>query len=182
MGMDVYSEHGVIAQIDDMTRMLRKSDVKKALAGIKEWFETVDKESLWNMGDKPFDEVFADLKKLTEDDAPALNDLISALDNCCVVNGEPSKYGSDDCYVHHPQALEQIWNRIIETTRPGLPSIREVKVFDSVRTNGGNVPHGVACFIFDSDDCHERRLTETGKLLKKAIGHCDPAEWTIVSY
>lgn len=183
MGMDIYSERGVIAQIDDMTGMLRKADVKKALQAIKKWFETVDKESLWTMSqDKPLDEFFAELKNLTEASSPALEDLIAALDACCVVNGEPSKYGSDDCYVSHAQALEGIWNSIIEATRPGLPTLKEVKVFDSGRVNGWDVPHGVACFIFESDDCFERKLTETGKLLKKAIGHCDPAEWTIMSY
>lgn len=180
MGMDIYSEHGVIAQIDDMVGMLRKSDVKKAVAAIKEWFDAADRDSLQTPSGIPFDEFFADLKGLG--DSATLNDLVSALRSCCVVNGEPSKYGSEDCYIHHQEALESIWVAIIEATRPGLPNLREIKVFDSGRVNGWSVPHGVACFIFDPNECFERKLTETGKLLKKAIGHCDSAEWTVMSY
>lgn len=181
MGMDIYSESGVIAQIDQMTGMLRKSDVKKALAALKIWFESVDKNDQWPSGDKPFDEFFAELKKLTEEKSVTLECLVNALENCCVVNGEPSKYGSDDCFVCYSSSLEEIWNSIIEATRPNLPNLKEVRVFDSGRVNGWDVPHGVACFIFEANDCYERILTETGRDLKKAIGHCDVTDWTIMS-
>lgn len=181
MGMDIYSESGIIAGIDEMLGMLRKSDVKKALAALKKWFEEVDSKNFWTMSEKPFDEFFANLKALTESKTTSLEDLKSELESCCVVNGEPTKYGSDDCFVHHQEALCQIWNEIINATRPELPELAQVTVFDSGRVNGWDVPHGVACFIFNSGDCFEKRLTETGKALKKAIGHCSETEWTIMS-
>lgn len=181
MGMDIYSESGVIASIDEMIGMLRKSDVKKIVVALNKWFAKVEKNDLWTVSDKPFDVFFVNLKKLIQSKNPSLEAIKTELESCCVVNGKPSKYGSDDCYVHHDDALCKIWNEIIKVTRPELPELLRVTAFDSGRINGWDAPVGIACFIFNPNDCFEKRLTETGKALKKAIGHCSETEWTIMS-
>ena len=181
MGMDIYSEQGVIADIDDMIGMLRKKDIKEVISVLTEFFDEVDPSKLWTQSDKSFEEFFEPLKALLQEAKPTLEQVTAALRSCCKVNGEPSKYGSDDCYVHWDDALLDIWGRVLGATRPELPDLNEIRVFDSGRVNGWDVPHGIACFIFSDNECYEKVLTETGKALKKAIGHCNSCEWTVMS-
>ena len=90
-----------------------------------------------------------------------------------VVDGEEEVYGADN--------LLEFWQSILSVLRPNLPVLQEVRAFTSNRLEGFGVPTGEACFIFATSDCFERILTEEGKALEKAIGHCDESEWTVVS-
>lgn len=181
MGMDIYSETGVLADIDDMVGMLRKKDVKPALEALADYFDNAKPEEMWTQSKESFTDFFEPLRNLQQMPKPTVEDVAEALRTCCQVNGEPSKYGSDDCFVHWAEAVQQIWSAIIEATRPELPDLTEVRVFDSGRVNGWDVPHGIACFVFSANECFEQKLTEEGKKLKRAIGHCNSSEWTIMS-
>tara|TARA_B100000029_G_C17273271_1_gene850621 strand:+ start:234 stop:734 length:501 start_codon:yes stop_codon:yes gene_type:complete len=166
MGTDVYSESGIIATTDDVIGLLRKKDLKKVI-------EICMDESL-EIGD------LEPLKKINK--KSSIEEVKNVLFECVKVHGKPSKYGNDDCYLENSYQLECLWDSILSDTRPELPSLKEINVFDSPRYNGWNVPLGEACFIFDSTNCFVQTLSEEGQVLKKAIGHCDESEWTIVSY
>lgn len=170
MGMDVYSEKGVIASIDDLVGMLRKKDIPVVADILRSHAEDYRDENIW-----------PEITSLSLATKPTLEQIQEALKSLVVVHGSPSKYGSDDCYLEHDEDLLRLWADIITLTRPELPHLNEARVFDSGRLNGWDVPHGEACFIFSSDECFETRMTEKGKMLKKAIGHCTETEWTIMS-
>ena len=181
MGMDVYSHTGCLVDAAKMTSIIKKKDVKKVSAAIAKFFTKTKADTYWSASEIPFDKFFADLKEFASSDSITLEGLKEKLDQCCLVNGEPSKYGGEDCYVHHADALTALWDVIIGVARPELPDLMEVTVFDSGRMNGWDVPHGTAQFVFNDSDCFELKMTETGKALKKAFGICDKSEWTIVS-
>ena len=167
MGTDVYSESGIIAGIDEMVGLIRKKDLKTVI-------DICENKSL---------ESLADLEPLkTINKKSTIEEVREALLECVKVHGEPAKYGSDECYLENEYAVAVLWGEILSETRPTLPSLNEVRIFDSPRYNGWDVPLGEACFIFNSSDCFIRTLSEEGKALKRAIGHCETTEWTIVSY
>jgi hypothetical protein len=172
MGMDAYSESGIIASTADMLNMIRKKDVKtiKKIAALCREDDTYEN---WEDGRALLASV---------ETAKDLDALKSALERMVIVHGEPSKYGSDDCYIDHADEVLFLWQQIAEETRPELPALNELRVFDSGRLNGWDVPHGEACFIWDDAACFKRVQTDKAVALKKAIGHCEPTEWTIVSY
>ena len=163
MGMDIYAESGVIATISDMVRIIRKKDLRKVINAIEDLTQ-----------DENFDTEVSVSKNST------LEEVREALIDCENIKGEPSKYGGD-CHIENGYELLELWNRIIEVARPELPSLMDVRIFDSGRVNGWDVPHGESCYIFDQDECFETKLSDTGKSLKRAIGHCVQTEWTVMS-
>jgi len=166
MGTDVYAGSGVIATIEDMIKLIRKKDLKKIID---------------ICGDKSLE--IDELEPLkTIDKNSTIEEVRQILLKCVRVHGEPSKYGSDDCYLENEFELQVLWDEIIDKTRPELPSLDQVTLFDSPRYNGWDVPLGEACFIFNSDSCFVKNLSDEGKSLKRAIGHCTETEWTVVSY
>ena len=167
MGTDVYSESGIIAGIDEMVGLIRKKDLKTVI-------DICENKSL---------ESLADLEPLkTINKKSTIEEVRDVLFECVKVHGEPAKYGSDECYLENEYAVVVLWGEILSETRPTLPPLNEVRIFDSARYNGWDVPLGEACFIFDSSDCFIRTLSDRGKALRRAIGHCETTEWTIVSY
>ena len=167
MGTDVYSESGIIAGIDEMVGLIRKKDLKTVI-------DICENKSL---------ESLADLEPLkTINKKSTIEEVRDVLFECVKVHGEPTKYGSDECYLENEYAVAVLWGEILSETRPTLPSLNEVRIFDSPRYNGWDVPLGEACFIFDSSDCFVTTLSDRGKALRRAIGHCETTEWTIVSY
>jgi hypothetical protein len=75
-----------------------------------------------------------------------------------------------------------LFNKLFEACDLDIPYLENVVAFGSARYNGWDVPLGVACFVFSSDQCFVRTLSEEGKNLKKMIGHCQETEWTDISY
>ncbi len=166
MGTDVYSESGIIAGIDEMIGLIRKKDLKTVIdICADETLEVDDLEPLKTIN-----------KKST------IEEVKKALLECVKVHGEPTKYGSDDCYLENEFELTTLWSEILSKTRPTLPTLSRVCLFDSARYNGWDVPLGEACFIFDSRGCFIRTLTDRGEALRRAIGYCETTEWTMVSY
>jgi len=172
VGTDVYTETGVIANTAELVNLVRKKDIRK----IKELAYLCAEDPVfesWDAGKKS-------LLKIA--DATELEEMRERLEDMIVVHGQPSKYGSDDCYLEGAEELLFFWQQILEATRPTLPPLVEARVFDSGRMNGWDVEHGVACFIFRDADCFVQLLTKTGRALERALGHCNKKEWTIVSY
>lgn len=163
MGMDIWSESGVIATTLDMVDMIRKKDLKKVINIMRDFSD-----------DENFNMTFTVSKDST------VEEVKECLNECVRIKGEPSKYGGD-CYLENSYELHELWNKIIEDTRPELPSLMDVTIFDSGRMSGWDVPHGEACYIFDQSECFETKLSDMGKSLKRAIGHCEESQWTIMS-
>jgi len=176
MGTDVYSESGIITGIDEMIGLIRKKDLKTVIDICESGLSAAA------AGNESFS-CLADLEPLkTINKKSTIEEVRDVLFECVKVHGEPTKYGSDECYLENEYAVAVLWGEILSETRPTLPSLNEVRIFDSPRYNGWDVPLGEACFIFDSSDCFITTLSDRGKALRRAIGHCETTEWTIVSY
>lgn len=185
MGMDVYSEHGVLATAEEMLQLVKKSNLKQVKLAIDSfWRGLLDmSKSRRKNGDaeraKEALIYFRTLSDITE--KYTASDVKASLESVIKLHGKPAKYGSDDCYVEQAEMLHNLWCCILETCYPQLPELLEVRVFDSARLNGWDVPLGVVTFIFDANACFEQRMTEEGKALKKAIGHCEEVDWTVMN-
>ena len=99
-------------------------------------------------------------------------------------NGEPAKYDIDT-HVEYSEEVADLFQQIIasysDVMGVDVPALEEVIAWGSARLNGWDVPLGVACFVFDKNECFIQTLSDEGKALKKVIGHCDVTEWTYYS-
>ena len=168
MGADVWHECGIIASIDDMIQLIRPQDLKTLIS-------ICDSESLERLELSEFDHLNTITKNST------IEEVRNALRECVTVHGKPSKYGNDDCYIDDAEGLTFLWAEIISQTRPELPSLIDVTIFDSGRYSGGEVPLGEPCFIFDCTECFIQTLSDRGNALRDALGSCERSDWTIYS-
>ena len=169
MSVNTNSSENVVFQIDDMLGLLKLEHLSDAVK-ICQDFVVVDVtwEKLFNnLNPDPTEENLAQLKQ--------------ALQDVCVVNGEPARYDHDDHYVLFSEALEALWNDLLNLF-PNLPCLEEggVRVFTSYNSNGDEVPIGPACFLFETYELYEKVLTDQGKAIKTAFGSCEFVTWTSI--
>jgi hypothetical protein len=180
MGIDVYSGKGVIADSDEVVRFVNGKNKKIVIQTCQEWYDGVVDEykndpSDWRQ------QVVTDFEGIDKISTKAtIAEVRRALRSVIKVGGEVAKYG--ECYVKHDEYLMELFNKLFEACDLGLPYLDNVTAFGSPRYNGWDVPLGVACFVFSSDDCFVRSLSEQGENLQKMIGHCNETEWTEMSY
>ena len=111
---------------------------------------------------------------------------------CAAVEADPADLAARQAYAlalfavgQNAEAMEQLLESI-RTERGAyadahdveLPYLEEVNAWGSSRYNGYDVPLGVVCFVFDENSCFEKAISQSGKDLKKIIGHCNVTEWT----
>jgi len=173
MGTDVWSESGIIAFTEEVVKIVNGKNKNKVVEICQSFWENISLEEDSDKKDhfKPLQNI-SNKSKISE-----IQEILSSIVN---IDGEPSKYNTD-IEVRYSYELEDLFGSILALC-PDLPELKSITAFGSARLNGYSVPLGVACFIFDSNDCFEQVLTEKGKYLKKVIGHCRETEWTIVSY
>ena len=180
MGIDVYSGKGVIADSDQIVLFVNGKNKKIVIQTCQAWYDNLVSE----YKDDPSDwkqQVVTDFEGISLISTQAtIAEVRRALQSVITVQGEVAKYG--ECYVEHDEYLMDLFNKLFEVCDLGLPYLTNVTAFGSARYNGWDVPLGVACFIFSSDDCFVRSLSEQGENLQKMIGHCDETEWTEMSY
>ena len=87
-----------------------------------------------------------------------------------------------ECYVEGAEFVQELFEKILDVSGFDLPYIQEVTAWGSSRYNGWDVPKGVACVVFISEECYVKTLSEQGMAVKKLLGHCDETEWTEMSY
>ena len=180
MGTDIYSGKGVIADVDDIVRFVNGKNKRTVIKTCQEWYNGILDEYKENPDEwrkqvvDDFDGIYNISTKAT------IAEVRRALQSVVKVEGEVAKYG--DCYVEHSDYLMDLFNKLFEACDLDVPYLENVVAFGSARYNGYDVPLGVACFIFSSNECFVRTLSEEGKNLKKMIGHCDETEWTEISY
>jgi hypothetical protein len=180
MGTDIYSGKGVIADVDDIVRFVNGKNKRTVIKTCQEWYNGILDEYKENPDEwtkqvvDDFDGIYNISTKAT------IAEVRRALQSVVKVEGEVAKYG--DCYVEHSDYLMDLFNKLFEACDLDVPYLENVVSFGSARYNGYDVPLGVACFVFSSNECFVRTLSEEGENLKKMIGHCDETEWTEISY
>ena len=180
MGIDVYGGRGVIADSDEVVRFVNGKNKKIVIQTCQEWYNGVLDEYKENP-DEWRKEVVDDFEGIDKISTKAtIAEVRKALQSVIKVEGEVAKYG--ECYVQHSDYLMDLFNKLFEVCDLDLPYLDNVTAFGSARYNGWDVPLGVACFVFSSDDCFVKVLSEEGENLQKMIGHCDETEWTEMSY
>ena len=180
MGTDIWSSRGIIADESEVVRFINGKNKKIVIQTCQEFYD----ELLDQYKENP-----DEWRKHLVDDFDGIN-LIStkatiaevrkALQSVIKVKGEVAKYG--ECYVENSEYLMDLFNKLFEACDLDIPYLENIVAFGSARYNGWDVPLGVACFVFSSNECFVRTLSEEGKNLKKMIGHCDETEWTEISY
>ena len=180
MGTDIWTGKGIIADESEVVAFINGKNKKLVIKTCQEFYEELldqykEEPEEWRkqLADD-FDGIYNISTKAT------IAEIRRALQSIVKVEGEVSKYG--DCYVEHSEYLMDLFNKLFEACDLDIPYLDNVVAFGSARYNGWDVPLGVACFVFSSDQCFEKTLSEEGKNLKKMIGHCDESEWTDISY
>jgi len=183
MGMDVYNGSGVIATTEQMIDLLKNPDEEEQAEVVFTLLQEVAATDFEGDEDtfKPLNDLadkMAEEEEKPDFKVPAFSEFEKALKACIVISDSYEEKELEGSFM-----LSQLWNCFLETARPDLPALEEARIFDKGgRLEGFDVPKGVPCFIFGSDDCFEKKLSKKGKALEKAIGHCEETEWTSVSY
>lgn len=184
MGVDVYSESGVLATTEDMVSFITGKNKKDVIQICQEFYNDLKHESDQTPDCKWGVERYQFFEALNAIQAKTINDLREVVSSVIQVNGKPGKYDLDTQVLHSEDLLHlfsQIVNSYEKSHDKALPELISVDAWGSARYNGWEVPLGIACFVFDKSVCYEQQLSESGKLLKKVIGHCDVTEWTVYS-
>lgn len=172
MGTDIYSECGIILSKSEIIKIVNGKNKETIIDICQDFYDEIKNDN---------DEIKDHFEKLNKISSKIkIKDLQEILDSLIIVDGQPSKYDTET-NVRYSYCILELFSEIIKTI-PELPSLKDVTAFGSSRLNGYTVPLGIACFIFQSDDCYEKVLTKKGKFMKKIFGHCNETEWTIISY
>jgi hypothetical protein len=179
MGMDIYSGRGVVFTVDEFLKVINGKNKADVVATCIAYSQKLQKEAEqasdhWRT---ELSESFKALRKLKK--TMNLDEIRVIIASIVEVDGEVAKYG--ECYVTKSEYVEGLFDKILDVSGHDLPYIQEVTAWGSGRNNGWEVPKGVACVVFDSDSCFERKLSDQGKAVKKIFGHCDETEWTEMS-
>jgi hypothetical protein len=180
MGTDIYSGKGIIADESEVVRFINGKNKKIVIQTCQEFYdELLDqyKENPDEWGKHLVDD-FDGINLIST--KATIAEVRKALQSVIKVKGEVAKYG--ECYVENSEYLMDLFNKLFEACDLDVPYLENVVAFGSARYNGYDVPLGVACFVFSSNECFVRTLSEEGENLKKMIGHCDETEWTEISY
>lgn len=180
MGMDVYSSRGIIATVDEFLGVINGKNkaivVDVCIAFYQDRVEDTEKhpDCSWSKERAEDFKPLAGLKK-----SMPINTIRGVIDSCVGVRGEVAKYG--ECYVEGAEYVQELFEKILAVSRPDLPYIQEVTAWGSGRCNGWDVPKGVACVVFSSEECYVKTLSPQGEAVQKFLGHCDETEWTEMS-
>ena len=180
MGTDIWSSKGIIADESEVVAFINGKNKKLVIKTCQEFYDEL-RDQYIESPDEWREQIVNDFEGINNISTKAtIAEIRRALQSIVKVEGEVSKYG--DCYVEHSEYLMDLFNKLFEACDLDIPYLENVVAFGSARYNGWDVPLGVACFVFSSDQCFVRTLSEEGKNLKKMIGHCEESEWTDISY
>lgn len=181
MGTDVYSGRGIIATVDEFLGVVNGKNkaivVDVCIAFYQDRVEDAEKhpDCSWSKERAEDFKPLAGLKK-----SMPINTIRGVIDSCVGVRGEVAKYG--ECYVEGAEYVQELFEKILAVSGFDLPYIEQVTAWGSSRYNGWDVPKGVACVVFNSEECFVKTLSPQGEAVQKFLGHCDETEWTEMSY
>jgi hypothetical protein len=195
MGTDTYAYSGVVvnyAEVVDMLcrllpsmsgvrdELLEDADFCSELAEIKAWVRQEDLPTEADNSQQGFNEIGSALTLLKE--VKANWQFCAWFKNLCgfVVRGEVAKYGN--CWVENEDLVTTIVDTITKQASLQFPSY-ELEAFGSYRLTGFEGELGELQFNFSVEGCFERRLTEEGRMLAKALGNEElyVSEWAVTS-
>ena len=162
MGMDVYSESGIVCEIDDVLPIFEsftETQVKNAV------------DRLTKKHDKNWPTNKDDLKNVSTN--KELYDwFVSG-----VVIDEESEEGFD-CY-----HMGQIWDQIMSATKSKLPPA-QFNYWTSSRLSDYEVPIETPCIVFHEHGLFVTKMSAKGKKLAAALGkeEITSSTWTVLSY
>ena len=181
MGVDIYSSRGVVVTVEDFLKIINGKNKSNVVSVCNSYYEELERHLVEQAGESEgWQKELADQFKIlsTLKTTMKLSEIQEIIESTVDLYGEPSKYG--ECGVADAEYSEELFTRILDACpeADGIPCIQEITAWGSGRYNGYGVPHGVACVVFDSDDCFKRTLSKQGKVVEKLFGHCDETEWT----
>lgn len=174
MGVDIYSQKGVVLTIDEavakMIPSMKASEIKKLLPLIEAAAEDAtalmhDREFAANMQAR-----LAGMRTTKELRAWVV-DLVHAFTS------------ADEGYVDHADVLADMLLTIMgPKNAKALPHFA-FEYFNSGRYSGWDVPLGVPCVVFDADGLFEEKMTAAGRKLAKQLGvkSLSSTSWTVYS-
>ena len=195
MGMDIHSHKCFFIELSKFVGLLRPQHLR----GIQEdairlcrrrmsnwaveWADDDTPEMLAKMNDihqriasaNTIDEVIDILAAIVNARVPDHNTYVS---DACILDSDPTGGNCDSTDGIAEMTFLQCVSRVILPLEP----VR-VRVFESSRTNGGDVPIGKPVLEFNYDDCFETRMTARGQALAQALGKEEilPDVWTEMS-
>ena len=177
MGIDIYTGRGVVVTVEDFLKIINGKNKSNVVGVCKSYHEYLVEQAGESEG---WQKELADQYKIlsTLKTTVKLSEIREIIASTVNFYGEPSKYG--ECGVADAEYSEELFTRILDACPEAddMPCIQEITAWGSGRYNGYGVPKGVACVVFDSDDCFKRTLSKYGKAVEKLFGHCDESEWT----
>jgi hypothetical protein len=184
MGIDIYSGRGVVFTVDEfLTKVINGKNKRDAVSVCLEYHQQIVVDARQNPDDDWRNNLAKSFKPLGGlKKSMKLDEIREIIASTVELGGEVAKYG--ECWVENAEYVQELFEQILEVCPEAedVPHIQEVTAWGSGRNNGWEVPKGVACVVFDSESCFERRMNHHGEALKKVLGHCDETEWTEMSY
>jgi len=179
MGTDISSHSGILVEVPSVLKLINSKNKRSVIACCAEHYATcvADLKKYPNCEWRAsVEEWFRPLSEIPS--VVSVTTLRELLDRRIAVIGEPSKYDVDT-HVKFSEELTDLWRLILDDAiETELPHLVSIDAWGSARLNGWDVPLGEARFVFDDDDCYERKLSVKGKALQKLAGHCNITEWT----
>lgn len=171
MGMDIYSEHGVVLEVSEMCYRLfgkiKKKSLKLVCEALAKYLEN-------NNNDKQF------LGPLTT--LPTVKtgkEFADWFAKFCESQLEED-YG--ESYFATEEHMSKLWNITLETLGVNFPAVT-FHYWTRSRLNGWEVPIDTPCIVIDDTDLFETRMTAEGKRVAKMLGtnEINSTTWTIMS-
>ena len=179
MGIDYAAGHAMCVEIDNMVGLINGKNKKYVLEVIQSFHDSV------MSGQYTSDKAKKAVTALDNIDSKIkLADLKELILEYHAVEGEAGKYEGDCKFANDlwGDDLLELWEGVLDVCDIPMPSLSEVRIFDSHRQNY-DCPLEVPCFLFEVEDCYERTLNEEGKNLNKLSGgYLNEISWTDVSY
>lgn len=172
MGTDYNNGSGFLVSLDQMLSLITEENYKLAIIGLG--FARQETEE--------YSEQDCSLMTVPMDNDYTYKQFIKWFEEFHTVKGEAGKYGGDCEFANgfYQDTVGNIWHHIVDLMKIKLPCF-ECRIFDSGR-QAMECPLGVACFIFDDEQCYNKRLSAMGKRFKDFAGELNLVQWTDVSY
>ena len=178
MGIDYFAGHAMCLSDCEMVKLITGKNKKPVLEVIQSFHDSVIG------GQYTSDKAKKAITALNNIDSKIkLADLRELIIEYHTIEGDAGKYEGDCRFANDLDGYElmELWESIIDVCDVELPSLSEIRIFDSYRQNY-DCPMEVPCFLFSVEDCYERTLNDEGKNLNKlAGGYLNEISWTDVS-
>lgn len=175
MGIDVWAESGIVVDLDCALFFVTKKNLKTVIQIAQEFFGEIKKASDENPDSEWRKQKAVFFQPLQQLEGKNLEEVQEVLRGLFTIEGE--EY---DAYLLYQEDLLELWEKIVDSFGPGLPSLLNIIYYSRYKVFG-DMPAEEVCFVFDKKPCLDIKLTEAGRKLKKIVGHCQPSEWAVYS-